>query len=101
MSEKYAFWVTLRPQSDCCRRGEAEVRILDFKTTWSEFQKANQTATKQGSAERISHQNLSLLTSPESVPSSCVRKHTEVPAQRIVPSYDLLSDLHDELLYIF
>ena len=40
-SEKYASWVTLRPQWDRCRRGEAEVRILDFKTTWSEFQKAN------------------------------------------------------------
>ena len=53
MSEKYAFWVTLRPQSDHCRRGEAEVHILNFKTTWSEFQKANQTATKQGNAERI------------------------------------------------
>ena len=37
-SEKYAFLVTLRPQWDLCRRGEAKVRILDFKTTWSEFQ---------------------------------------------------------------
>ena len=51
ISEKYAFWVTLRPQSDRCRRGEAEVRILDFKTTWSEFQKASQTATEWGKAE--------------------------------------------------
>ena len=34
--------------SDCYRRGEAEVRILDFKTTWSEFQKPSQTATEQG-----------------------------------------------------
>ena len=51
MSEKYAFWVTLRPKSDPCRRGEAKVRILDFKTTWSEFQKASQTATEQGEAE--------------------------------------------------
>ena len=50
-SEKYAFWVTLRSQSDCCRRGEAEIRILDFKTTWSEFQKASQTVTKLGKAE--------------------------------------------------
>ena len=33
MSEKYAFWVTLRPQSDRCRQGEAEVCILDFKNT--------------------------------------------------------------------
>ena len=51
MSEKYAFWVTLRPQSDCCRRGEAKVRILDFKTTWSEFQKPYQTAAMRGEAE--------------------------------------------------
>ena len=51
MSEKYAFWITLRPQSDRCRRGEAKVRILDFKTTWSEFQKASQTGTKRGKAK--------------------------------------------------
>ena len=51
MSEKYAFWVTLRPQSDSCRQGEAEVHIFDFKATWSEFQKASQTATEQGNAE--------------------------------------------------
>ena len=44
MSEKYAFWVTLRPQSDRCRQGEAEVRILNFKNTWSEFQMPSQTA---------------------------------------------------------
>ena len=51
MSDKYAFWVTLRPQSDCCRQDEAEVCILDLKTIWSEFQKASQTATKRGNAE--------------------------------------------------
>ena len=51
MSEKYAFWVTLRPQSDRCRRGEAKVRILDFKTTWSEIQKPSQTAAERGKAE--------------------------------------------------
>ena len=28
-------------------RGKAEVRILDFKTTWSEFQKPGQTAAKR------------------------------------------------------
>ena len=38
-------------QLDCCLQGEAEVHILDFKTTWSEFQKASQTATAQGEAE--------------------------------------------------
>ena len=53
MSKKYAFWDTLRPQSDCCRRGEAEVHILDFKTTWSEFQKPSQTAAEQGNAELL------------------------------------------------
>ena len=51
MSEKYAFWVTLRPQLDPCHQDEAEVCILDFKTTWSEFQKASQTATEQGKAK--------------------------------------------------
>ena len=53
MSEKYAFWVTLRPQSDHCREGEAEVRIIDFKTTWSEFQKPSQTAATQGEAHQV------------------------------------------------
>ena len=52
MSETYAFWVTLRPQSDRCHQGKAEVRILDFKTIWSEFQKASQTATEQGKVEQ-------------------------------------------------
>ena len=52
MSEKYAFWVTLRPQSDRCCQGKAKVRILDFKTTWSESQKVSQTATEQGKAEQ-------------------------------------------------
>ena len=33
-------------QLDHCRRGEAEVRILDFKTTWSESQKVSQTVTE-------------------------------------------------------
>ena len=43
-SEKYASWVTLRPQSDRCRRGKAKVCILDFKSTWSEFKMPSQTA---------------------------------------------------------
>ena len=51
MSENYAFWVTLRPQSDCCCRGEAEVRILDFKNAWLEFRKPSQTAAMRGEAE--------------------------------------------------
>ena len=32
-------------------QGEAELHILDFKTTWSEFQKASQTAAERGEAE--------------------------------------------------
>ena len=44
--------VTIRPQWDRCCQGEAEVRILDFKTTWSESQKVSQTATEQGKAEQ-------------------------------------------------
>ena len=51
MSEKYAYWVTHRPQSDRCRRGKAKVRILDFKTTWFEFQKPCQTSATQGEAK--------------------------------------------------
>ena len=38
-------------QSDRCRRGKAKVHILDFKTTWSEFQEESQTATEQSKAE--------------------------------------------------
>ena len=51
LSEKYAIWVTLRPQSDCYRRWEAKVDILNFETTWLEFQKASQTATEGGKAK--------------------------------------------------
>ena len=52
MSEKYAFWVTLRPQSDRCCQGEAKVHILDFKTTWLELKKPCQTAAVQDEAEQ-------------------------------------------------
>ena len=38
-------------KSNCSRRGEAKVRILSFKTTWSEFQKPSQTANEQGKAK--------------------------------------------------
>ena len=44
MSEKYASWVTLRPQWDRYRWGTAKVRLLNIKTTWLEFQKRSQTA---------------------------------------------------------
>ena len=39
------------PSQTAAMRGEAEVRILDFKTTWSDFQKASQTVAEQGEAE--------------------------------------------------
>ena len=38
-------------QSDCVERGKAKLCILDFKTTWSEFHMASQTATKRCKAE--------------------------------------------------
>ena len=31
-------------KSNCSRQGEAKVRIINFKTTWSEFQMPSQTA---------------------------------------------------------
>ena len=114
ISKKYVFWVTLRPQSDCCCRGEAEVRILDFKTTWSEFQKPCQTAATEakpryvysilkphgqsfrGQVRLLSGEAkpsyvytiLKNITSPKSVPSSYVRLHTlDVPMQLVLHSY--------------
>ena len=47
MSEKYAFWVTLRPQLDRYCQGKAKVNILDFKTTWLELKKPCQTAAAE------------------------------------------------------
>ena len=40
-----------KPSQTTAERGEAELRILDFKTTWSEFQKASQTAAERGKAK--------------------------------------------------
>ena len=40
-----------KPNQTAAMRGEAELRILDFKTTWSELQKPNQTAAKRGEAK--------------------------------------------------
>ena len=39
------------PSQTAAERGKAKLRILDFKTTWSEFQKASPTAAEQGEAE--------------------------------------------------
>ena len=33
-------------KSECSHRSKAKVRILNFKTTWSEFQKPSQTAAE-------------------------------------------------------
>ena len=102
MSETYAFWVTLKPQSDRCRQGETKEHILDFEITWSEFQNPSQTATEGGKAELripdfkttwsefqspvrpLPHEMklsyiytiLKNINSPKLVPSSCVRQHT-------------------------
>ena len=43
-SKKYASLVNLTPQLDRYCRGKAEVRIFNFTTTWSEFQRPSQTA---------------------------------------------------------
>ena len=78
--KKYASWVTIRPQWDCCCRGEAEVRIIDFKTTWSEFQMPSQTAPAEAKPRCVNSilkpHGQSSITSPDSVPSSFVRQHT-------------------------
>ena len=41
------------PSWTAAERGEAELRILNFKTTWSDFQKPSQTATEQGKIVRF------------------------------------------------
>ena len=86
------------PSHTAAEQGEAELRILDFKTTWSEFQKPSQTAAEQGKDElltldfkttwsefkKLPHEMkpsyiytiLKDINSPESVQSSCVCQHT-------------------------
>ena len=39
------------PSQTAAEQVKAELRILDFKTTWSEFQKASLTAAEQGKAK--------------------------------------------------
>ena len=81
---KYASWVTLRPQSDRCCRGEAEVRILDFKTTWSEFQKPYQTAAVRGEAElRIYNLKKTSPTQSRSQAVVCVSTPRMYPRSRV------------------
>ena len=66
-------------KSDCSRWGKAMVHILHFKTTWSEFQKANQTATEQGNAERISNQNVCSPPQSRSQAVVCVSTPRKYP----------------------
>ena len=40
-----------KPSLTVAKRGEAELRILDFKTTWLDFQNPSQTPTEQGEAK--------------------------------------------------
>ena len=78
-NEKYASWVIIRPQWDCRCGGEAEVRIINFKTSWSEFQMPSQTAPTEGKPRCVysilKPHGQSSITSPDSVLSSCVREH--------------------------
>ena len=39
------------PSQTAAEQGEAELRILNFKSTYSEFQKPSQTATERGKAK--------------------------------------------------
>ena len=63
-------------KSDCSRRGEAEVRIFNLKTTWSEFQMPSQTAPAKAKQRCVylilKPHGQSSISSPESVQSSCV-----------------------------
>ena len=79
---RYTSRVTKKYSESCCGagRGEAKLRIFDFKTTWLEIQIPSQTAPA-GAKPRCVYSILkphgqSSITSPESVPSSCVRQHT-------------------------
>ena len=49
MCLEWKIWILGHPHTQVRRK--AKVRILNFKTTWSEFQNPSQTATKRGKAE--------------------------------------------------
>ena len=76
-NEKYASWVIISPQWDCSCRGQAEVRTIDFKTTWSEFQMPSQTAPAEAKPRCVysilKPHGQSSITFPDLVRSSCVR----------------------------
>ena len=94
-------------ESDCSCRGEAEVRILDFKTTWSEFQMLSQTASAEAKPRYVysilkptgqnSRSPVRLLLS-EAKPSyvySILKPHGQsfVPLKQVLPntSYFIIS----------
>ena len=55
MSLTKVIWYVLRVKNmhsgSPSEKGKAEVRVPDFKTTWSEFQKPCQIAARRGKAE--------------------------------------------------
>ena len=61
-----------RPSQTTAEQGEAKLPKLNFKTTWSELQKPCQTAKPS-----YIYIILKNIISPESVPSSCMRQHTQ------------------------
>ena len=73
--------------SDHSQTATAKVRILDFKTTWSEFQKPYQTAAVQGKAE-LSIYNLKKISPPQSWSQAivCVSTPRMYPPHRVLPS---------------
>ena len=57
------------PSWTAAERGEAELRIFNFKTTWSEFQKPSQTAPAEAKPRCVysilKPHGQSSITSPE------------------------------------
>ena len=75
------------PSQTAAGRGEAELHIIHFKTTWSEFQISSQTAPAEAKPRCVYLNNYFdfhvCLSIRQSVPSSvclCVRKIAQFPA---------------------
>ena len=86
-------------KSDCSRRGKAEVRMLNFKTTWSKFQNPSQTVTEQGKAElRIVHFEtlwssefqMPSQTAPAEAKPRCVYSNLKPHGQSFITSLELV-----------
>ena len=84
-------------KSDCSCRGEAEVRILNSKTTWTEFQKHHQTVAMRGKAELGIH-NLKKTSPPQSRSQAVVC----VSTPRIYPpsGYFIVLNKIDRSMYL-